>query len=237
MTPSFRAVLMAVILGCLTGAPLATPVLAQTAPAKFEIADYTGLLAAAASGDVARIRALTRTGADANVRDDFGRRPLMVAGYRRDIAAAKALLVADADVNAWDSQACDLITIAAVANDVPMLKLAIASGGNTALVTSPYDGTALIAAAHLGHVEVVQTLIAAKAPLDHVNNLAWAALIEAIVLGNGGENNLACVKALVGAGANVNLPDGEGKTRLALARARLSGYRRSTESRRRAALI
>ncbi|MFT5438969.1 MAG: ankyrin repeat protein [Alphaproteobacteria bacterium] len=222
MSLSFRAVLSAVILGCLAGAPLATPVLAQTAPDKTEIAAYTGLLAAAASGDIARIRALTRTGADANVRDAFGRTPLMVAGYRGDIVAAKALLVADADVNARDSQAYDLITIAAVANDVPMLKLAIASGGNTALVTSPYDGTALIAAAHLGHVEIVKTLIAAKAPLNHVNNLAWTALIEAIVLGDGGENHLACVKALVGAGADVNLPDGEGKTPLALARAR--GY-------------
>jgi len=222
MRLSFRAVLSAVILGCLAGAPLATPVLAQTAPDKTEIAAYTGLLAAAASGDIARIRALTRTGADANVRDAFGRTPLMVAGYRGDIVAAKALLVADADVNARDSQAYDLITIAAVANDVPMLKLAIASGGNTALVTSPYDGTALIAAAHLGHVAIVKTLIAAKAPLNHVNNLAWTALIEAIVLGDGGENHFACVKALVGAGADVNLPDGEGKAPLALARAR--GY-------------
>ena len=219
MTRPFRADLIAGILGCFAGAPLVTPVLAQTAPDKSEIVAYTGLLSAAASGDIARIRALTRTGADANVRDAFGRTPLMVAGYRRDIAAAKALLVADADVNALDSQAYDLITIAAVANDVPMLKLAIASGGNTALVTSPYDGTALIAAAHLGHVEVVQTLIEAKAPLDHVNNLAWTALIEAIVLGDGGKNHLACVKALVGAGADVNLPDGEGKTPLALARA------------------
>ena len=42
---------------------------------------------------------------------------------------------------------------------------------NPKAITSRYDGTALIAAAHLGHAEVVRTLIAAKAPLDHVNNL------------------------------------------------------------------
>lgn len=217
-----KHIIRAVLIAALPGILIGLPARAQTAPDKSEIAAYSGLLAAAASGDIARIRALTRTGADANIRDAHGRTPLMIAGYRRDIAAAKALLVADADVNARDSQAYDLITIAAVANDVPMLKLAIESGGNTALVTSPYDGTALIAAAHLGHVEVVQTLIAAKAPLDHVNNLAWTALIEAIVLGDGGANHLACVKALVTAGANVNLADGEGKTPLALARGR--GY-------------
>ncbi len=194
------------------------PVRAQRAPDATEIAAYTGLLAAVATGDIARIRALTRTGADANVRDSHGRTPLMVAGHRRDLAAAKALLVADADVNALDSEAYDLITIAAVANDVPMLKLALAAGGDPRRITSPYRGTALIAASHLGHVEVVKTLIAAGAPLDHVNNLDWTALIEAIVLGDGGADHLACVKALAMAGANVNLADGEGKTPLALAR-------------------
>ena len=51
---------------------------------------------------------------------------------------------------------------------------------------SPYDGTALIAAAHLGHHEVVRALVEAGAPLDHVNNLGWTALIEAVILGDGG---------------------------------------------------
>ena len=70
-------------------------------------------------------------------------------------------------------------------------------------VTSRYDGTALIAAAHLGHVEVVRELIRAGAPLDHVNNLGWTALIESIVLGDGGPRHTATLKALVDAGANV----------------------------------
>jgi hypothetical protein len=39
---------------------------------------------------------------------------------------------------------------------------------------------------HLGHDEIVRQLIAAGAPLDHVNNLHWTALIESIVLGDGG---------------------------------------------------
>src|SRR6202022_2975275 len=55
---------------------------------------------------------------------------------------------------------------------------------------------ALIAAAHLGHIEIVRALIAAKAPLNHVNNLGWTALLEAVVLGNGGTNHTAVVEAL-----------------------------------------
>jgi len=202
-------------------APIGSAV-AQTAPSAEDLATYDGLLAAAALGDIARIRALTRTGADTNVTDRHGRTPLMVAGYRGDIGAAKALLVADADVNARDSEAYDLITIAAVANDLAMLKLAIDSGGDVTQITSPYEGTALIAAAHLGHVEIVRTLIVEKAPLDHVNNLGWTALIEAIVLGDGGMRHTAIVEALVEAGADVDLADGDGARPLALARAR--GY-------------
>jgi len=45
-------------------------------------------------------------------------------------------------------------------------------------------------------------------PLDHINNLRWAALIESIVLGDVGPNHIACLKALVDTGANVNIPDG-----------------------------
>ena len=55
-----------------------------------------------------------------------------------------------------------------------------------------------------------QTLVKVGAPLDHINNLRWTALIESIVLGDVGPNHIACLKALVEAGANVNIPDGSG---------------------------
>jgi ankyrin repeat protein len=117
----------------------------------------------------------------------------------------------------------DIVTIAAVENDIPTLKLALELEASAKNVTSPYDGTALIAAAHLGHAEVVQILIDAGAPLDHINNLGWTALIESIVLGDGGPRHIATLKALVDAGANVNISDRSGQTPLALARSR--GYK------------
>ena len=127
-----------------------------------------------------------------------------------------------ADANALDAQKYDIVTIAAVADDVPMLKVALAGGCRSGNMTSPYDGTALIAAAHLGHDEVVRTLIAGKAPLDHVNNLHWTAVIESIVLGNGGKRHIATLEALVKAGANLSLADSSGATPLTLAKRR--GY-------------
>ena len=135
----------------------------------------------------------------------------------------RALARAGADANALEADRYDIVTIAAVANDAADAGLALELGASARNVTSRYDGTALIAAAHLGHAEVVSTLIGAGAPLDHVNNLGWTALIESIVLGDGGPRHPATLKALVEAGANLNLTDRSGATPLALARSR--GYR------------
>ena len=55
-----------------------------------------------------------------------------------------------------------------------------------------------------------------------MNNLGWTALIELIVLGNGGTVHAETLRAVVTAGANVNLADKAGVTPLALARQR--GY-------------
>jgi ankyrin repeat protein len=203
------------------------PLRAQTPPTERELVAYSGLHAAAAKDSVADIKRLAAAGSNLNARDDHGRTPLMVTAFQRQHAAARALVEAGADLNALDSQAYDVITIAAVLDDLEMLKLAIASGGNTAAITSPYKGTALIAAAHLGHAEVVAALIAGKAPLDHVNNLGWTALIEAIVLGDGGPRHQATVRALIDGGANLDLPDRQGVRPLALARQR--GYAKIAE--------
>jgi ankyrin repeat protein len=66
----------------------------------------------------------------------------------------------------------------------------------------------------------VRQLIAAGAPLDHVNNLHWTAVIESIVLGDGGPRHQATLKALIDAGANLQLKDRQGNTPLQLARSR-----------------
>jgi uncharacterized protein len=205
----------------------AEPAGAQAPPTERELAAYSGLHAAAAKGDIADIRQLAAAGSDLNARDGHGRTPLMVAAFQRRHEAARALIEVGADLNALENQAYDVITIAAVLDDLEMLKLAIAAGGNTAAITSPYKGTALIAAAHLGHAEVVAALVAGKAPLDHVNNLGWTALIEAIVLGDGGPRHQATVRALIDGGANLDLADRQGVRPLTLARQR--GYGRIAE--------
>jgi len=202
--------------------PGALPVAAQTPPSPAEAARYTGLHAAAWQGEAARIAQLLAAGADPNSRDGHGRTPLHVATFARRREAARALSQGGADLGALENDRYDAVTVAAVADDEETLRLLLALGASAKLVTSRYDGTALIAAAHLGHDGVVRQLIAAGAPLDHVNNLHWTALIESIVLGSGGPRHVATLQALVEAGANTQLADREGRTPLALARS--SGY-------------
>jgi hypothetical protein len=193
---------------------------AQVPPSAAENAKYKGLFAAAAQGDAAQIKALAAKGAKVDAKDGYGRTPLHVAAYGAKHEAMRALVAAGANPNALENDRYDIVTITAVANDVPTLKVALALGCSAKNITSRYDGTALIAAAHLGHAEVVRTLIAAGAPLDHVNNLGWTAVIEAVVLGDGGRNHTDTLRALIDAGANLNLADRQGQTPLALARGR-----------------
>jgi len=198
----------------------ALPASAQVAPSTSEVAAYTGLHAAAHRGDVARLKALLAAGTPVDARDAAGRTPLHVAAFARQREAIRALAAAGATLGLLEHDRYDAVTIAAVADDEDTLHLLLSLGASAKLVTSRYDGTALIAAAHLGHDGVVRQLIAAGAPLDHVNNLHWTAAIEAVVLGDGGERHQATLKALLDAGANARLADREGRTPLELARAR-----------------
>ncbi len=210
-----RTLRFALLLAGMTWLPLSH---AQVAPTPAETAAYRDLHAAAARGDLARLTQLVGANADINQRDTYGRTPLHVATFAKQRAAVRALIQAGADTGALENDRYDAVTIAAVADDEETLRTLLSLGASAKLVTSRYDGTALIAAAHLGHDGVVCQLIAAGAPLDHVNNLHWTATIESIVLGNGGARHQATLRALVDAGANLQLTDRHGKTPLDLAR-------------------
>ena len=215
---------LASLLGmCLTLSALAPPTAsAQVPPTPSEAVRYTGLHAAAQLGDVAKIEKLVAMKVDVNTRDAYGRTALHVATFARQRDAIRVLAKADAKLELLENDRYDAVTIAAVADDRDTLRVLLSLGASAKLTTSRYDGTALIAAAHLGHDGVVKQLIAAGAPLDHVNNLHWTALIESIVLGNGGPRHQEVLRALIAAGASTRLTDRQGTTPLALARSR--GY-------------
>ena len=106
---------------------------AQVPPTEAELRAYTGLHAAAAKGDAAEIaRIATRANVDA--RDSYRRTPLHVAAHRARHEAMRALVKAGADPNALEHDRYDIVTIAAVADDVATLRVALECGHRRARV-------------------------------------------------------------------------------------------------------
>jgi ankyrin repeat protein len=84
-----------------------------------------------------------------------------------------------------------------------------------------YGGNALIPACERGHVETVRLLLdRSKVDVNHVNNLGWTALLEAVILSDGGPRHIEIVKLLLDAGADPSIADRDGVTPLEHARDR-----------------
>ncbi len=180
------------------------------------------LIQAAERGDTATVLQLLATGAQINSRDQRGRTAVMAATHGNQVATVQALIAAGADINIQDNRLDNPFLYAGAEGLLDILKLTIAAGANTKL-TNRYGGTALIPAAERGHVEVVtELLMRTDVDMNHVNNLGWTALLEAIILGDGGPRRTEVVRLLIQAGADVNLADSQGVTPLAHAQQR--GY-------------
>ncbi len=178
------------------------------------------LLAASAAGDVSAIRAAVALGADPATRDAAGTPAIMLATIARATDAVQALLDAGADVDAQDAQRDNPFLYAGAEGMLDILTLANEAGADPA-ITNRYGGVALIPASERGHVEVVRYLLTeSDVDVDHVNRLGWTALLEAILLSDGGPRHQEIVRLLIEHGADVDLADGDGVRPLAHARAR-----------------
>ncbi len=187
------------------------------------------LIEAAERGDAEAVRRLLEEGASVDARDANGRTALVAAAYGNHLEAAEALIEAGADVNAKDDteQSAYLISTSEVGDDPRLLELTLRNGADVGSLDS-YDGTGLIRAADRGHVRIVERLLQTETDVDHVNNLGWTALLEAIILGEGDARHTEVVRLLVEeGGADPNIPDGEGVTPLQHAEQR--GYSEMAE--------
>jgi ankyrin repeat protein len=177
---------------------------------------------AARDGDVAAIERLLAEGVPIDAQDADGRTPVMVATIERRTDAVRALVDAGADVDLRDNRLDNVFLYAGAEGLLDILRIANDAGADPAL-TNRFGGIALIPAAERGHIEVVRYLLAeSDVDVDHVNRLGWTALLEAIILSDGGPAHQEIVGLLLEAGADPDLADGEGVTPLAHARSR--GY-------------
>ncbi|MCO5195624.1 MAG: alpha/beta fold hydrolase [Anaerolineae bacterium] len=177
------------------------------------------LMAAAANGDVATTRRLLAQGADVNTSDARGITPLIGAAYQNHLEVARELIDAGADVNVRDASQQSAYLISTSEGYLELLQLTLTAGADVHSLDS-FNGTGLIRAADRGHVEIIEELLKTDIKIDHVNRLGWTALLEAIILGDGGPRHTEVVRLLVEAGADVHLADSNGQTPLEHARRR-----------------
>ena len=148
---------------------------------------------------------------------------LLAAAYQNDVDAARRLVAGGADVNHKDDteQSAYLIATSEVGDDPRLLELTLGAGADVNAKDS-FNGTGLIRAAERGYPRIVERLLEAGIDVDHVNELGWTALLEAVILGEGGRAHQRTVRLLVDGGADVDVPDESGAT--ALEHARREGY-------------
>ena len=176
-------------------------------------ADNADLLAAARSGDADGAALAIRDGAELEARDDRRRTPLLLAGTHDRLAVARLLVPLGADPDALDDRHDSPWLVTGVTGNVAMAKVLLAAGPDLTL-RNRFGGISIIPAAERGHVDYVRLMTKTRTNLNHVNDLGWTALLEAVILGDGSRRYVQIVEILLDAGADRSLADRDGVTAL-----------------------
>lgn len=172
------------------------------------------LFAAIEKNDIEKVRAILQQKPNFEVRNAKKQTPLMAATYKFYNDIAFLLIDAGASVNAKDDMQNTPFLYAGAEGNLELVKKALKHGADFTIFNR-YGGSALIPAAEKGHPEVVKLLVNTPGyPIDHVNNLGWTALLEAVILGTGGDVHTQIVQILVDGGVDINIPDKNGVTSL-----------------------
>ncbi|MEV0324663.1 ankyrin repeat domain-containing protein [Streptomyces sp. NPDC050658] len=182
------------------------------------------MLAAARSGDADAVRDAIERGADLETRDDERHTPLLLAATGDHVKAAEVLVDAGADPDALDAQHDTPWLVTGVTGSAAMARTLAAADPDYTIVNR-YGGTSLIPAGEHGHVAYIREVTTdpdIDVDVNHVNDLGWTALLEAVILGDGGRDHQESVRLLLDGGADASIEDKTGTT--ALEHAERRGY-------------
>jgi uncharacterized protein len=177
------------------------------------------LLAGAARGDADAVAAALRAGADLEARDSHRRTALLLAAADDHVDAARVLVAMGADPDALDDRHDTPWLVTGVTGSVAMLE-ALLPAGPDLTIRNRYGGVSVIPASERGHVDYVRRVVSTGIDVNHVNDLGWTALLEAVILGDGGPAHREIVRILLAAGADPGIADKDGVTARDHARAK-----------------
>jgi len=164
------------------------------------------------NGEISEIEAELQKGVDIEKPDSRGDTAVLIAARGGRLDVLRLLVGRGANINALDVKKRDVINIAITTKNVELARVALELGADPAMVTSIYDGGAIIYGSAKGAVKIVDMLIEAGAPVNRVNNIGWTALLEVAILGDGTEDYITIATALIEAGADKTIKDSEGKS-------------------------
>ncbi len=165
------------------------------------------------------MRALIAAGMPVDGRDTEGRTALLLAVRGDRLDAARVLLEAGASPDALDARHDTPWLATGETGNVAMARLLFAAQPDLT-IRNRFGGLALIPASERGHVDYVRWVVTTGIDVNHVNDLGWTALLEAVLLGDGTDRYRQIVRILLDAGANASLADRNGVTALDHARRR-----------------
>ncbi|MEI5990941.1 hypothetical protein A5881_002446 [Enterococcus termitis] len=172
------------------------------------------LFQAIKSGQVEQVQQLLNEGYTVSTTDELGRSPLMLAVQCNSLPLVKELLAFGADVNQRDNTQLTPF-ICAAANGFDEIVSEILQSGRADLASvNRFGGTALLPSSEKGYLRTVQLCLAAGVPVNHINRLGWSALLEAVILGDGGFLYQDVIRELVQHQADITQIDNNGKNAL-----------------------
>ncbi|KRB76603.1 hypothetical protein ASE01_16080 [Nocardioides sp. Root190] len=171
------------------------------------------LLRAAERGDADGVAVALRAGADIEARDGHQRTALLLASTHDRVAVAQVLVAMGADPDALDDRHDTPWLVTGVTGSVAMLE-ALLPANPDLTIRNRFGGLSPIPASERGHVGYVRRVVETAVDLDHVNDLGWTALLEAIILGDGGKDHQDIVRILLAAGVDRTIADHVGVTPL-----------------------
>ena len=171
------------------------------------------LLQAAEVGDANAVAIALRAGANIEARDAHDRTALLLAATYDRVPVANVLVAMGANPNALDDRHDTPWLVTGVTGSVAMLE-ALLPANPDLKIRNRFGGLSPIPASERGHIDYVRRVVLTGVDLNHVNDLGWTALLEAVILGDGGPNHQEVVQILLAAGADRDIADRAGVTAL-----------------------
>jgi len=167
---------------------------------------------AASEGLLEVLREFISSGADLDATDSRGRTPITLAAASGHYDAVALLVEHGADIDKQDQVQLNPFLIGCTTGDLTLVQMMLDAGTDLTRLTR-FGGNGIMPASEKGYLEIVEELLGrTEINVNHTNWVGWTALIEAVLLNDGGPRQQRIVQLLLEHGADPRMTDKYGVT-------------------------